>query len=85
MSTTLEIGFDRSLETRQGRASVLLFPGPFDSLVGRMHYRSVHDMPLIEVVHDSTWRKGSAVRRGSETLGPRARRAAAPTWRRRRS
>ncbi len=45
------------------RASVLLFPGPFDSLVGRMHYRSVQDIPLVEVVPDTSWRRGDWLRR----------------------
>jgi exopolysaccharide biosynthesis polyprenyl glycosylphosphotransferase len=50
------------------RASVLLFPGPFDSLVGRMHYRSVHDIPLIEVVPDTSWRQGDWLRRTYDLL-----------------
>jgi lipopolysaccharide/colanic/teichoic acid biosynthesis glycosyltransferase len=31
-------------------------PGPFESLIGRMRYRWVHDLPLIEVVRESEWR-----------------------------
>ena len=35
---------------------MLLLPGPFESLIGRMRYRWVHDLPLIEVVRESEWR-----------------------------
>ena len=38
------------------RGNVLLVPGPFDSMIGRMRYRWVRDIPLIEVVRDSEWR-----------------------------
>lgn len=38
------------------RGSVLVLPGPFESLIGRMRYRWVRDLPLIEVVRDSEWR-----------------------------
>jgi exopolysaccharide biosynthesis polyprenyl glycosylphosphotransferase len=42
--------------TRPDHTSVLLLPGPFESLIGRMRYRWVHDLPLIEVVRESEWR-----------------------------
>ena len=35
---------------------VLLLPGPFESLIGRMRYRWVNDLPLIEVVRETEWR-----------------------------
>ena len=41
--------------TRPDRTNVLLLPGPFESLIGRMRYRWVHDLPLIEVVRESEW------------------------------
>ncbi len=40
----------------RARGSVLLLPGPFESLIGRMRYRWVRDIPLIDVVRDSEWR-----------------------------
>ena len=42
--------------TRPDHTSVLLLPGPFESLIGRMRYRWVHDLPLIEVVRETEWR-----------------------------
>jgi len=38
------------------RGNVLLLPGAFESMIGRMRYRWVRDLPLIEVVRDSEWR-----------------------------
>jgi len=45
------------------RGAVLLLPGPFDSLIGRMRYRWVHDLPLIEVVRPEEWRLRLPVKR----------------------
>ncbi len=45
------------------RGSVLMLPGPFESLIGRMRYRWVRDIPLIEVVRDSEWRLFRPVKR----------------------
>jgi len=42
--------------TRPDHSSVLLLPGPFESLIGRMRYRWVNDLPLIEVVRETEWR-----------------------------
>jgi len=42
--------------SRPAHTNVLLLPGPFESLIGRMRYRWVHDVPLIEVVRESEWR-----------------------------
>lgn len=42
--------------TRPDHTSLLLLPGPFESLIGRMRYRWVHDLPLIEVVRETEWR-----------------------------
>lgn len=44
---------DRLSRRRPAHASLLLLPGPFESLIGRMQYRWVNDLPLIEVVRDS--------------------------------
>lgn len=42
--------------TRPAHTNVLLLPGAFESLIGRMRYRWVHDLPLVEVVRESEWR-----------------------------
>jgi exopolysaccharide biosynthesis polyprenyl glycosylphosphotransferase len=42
--------------TRPDHSNVLLLPGPFESLIGRMRYRWVHDLPLIEVMRETEWR-----------------------------
>ncbi|HYN22529.1 MAG TPA: sugar transferase [Thermoanaerobaculia bacterium] len=47
---------DRMAGTRPAHTNVLLLPGPFESLIGRMRYRWVHDLPLVEVVRESEWR-----------------------------
>jgi len=47
---------DRLSQQSGSRANVLLLPGPLESLIGRMRYRWVDDMPLIEVVRQSEWR-----------------------------
>jgi exopolysaccharide biosynthesis polyprenyl glycosylphosphotransferase len=49
--------------TRPDHTNVLLLPGPFESLIGRMRYRWVHDLPLIEVVRESEWRINWPVKR----------------------
>jgi exopolysaccharide biosynthesis polyprenyl glycosylphosphotransferase len=46
---------DHLAGTRPPHASVLLLPGPFESLIGRMRYRWVHDLPVVEVVGESEW------------------------------
>jgi len=46
---------DRLAGMRPAHSSVLLLPGPFDSLIGRMRYRWVHDLPVIEVMGESEW------------------------------
>ncbi len=47
---------DRLAGTRPDHTNVLLLPGPFESLIGRMRYRWVHDLPLIEVMRETEWR-----------------------------
>lgn len=54
---------DRLSGARPARSSVLLLPGPFESLIGRMRYRWVHDLPLIEVIRESEWRLHHPVKR----------------------
>lgn len=45
------------------RGNVMMIPGPFESMIGRMRYRWVEDIPLIEVVRDSEWRLFLPVKR----------------------
>jgi len=54
---------DHLAGTRPDRTNVLLLPGPFESLIGGMRYRWVHDLPLIEVVRESEWRISLPVKR----------------------
>jgi len=49
--------------SRPDHTNVLLLPGPFESLIGRMRYRWVRDLPLIEVVRESEWRLNRPVKR----------------------
>jgi exopolysaccharide biosynthesis polyprenyl glycosylphosphotransferase len=49
--------------TRPDRTNVLLLPGPFESLIGGLRYRWVHDLPLFEVVRESEWRLRLPVKR----------------------
>jgi exopolysaccharide biosynthesis polyprenyl glycosylphosphotransferase len=55
--------------TRPDHTNVLLLPGPFESLIGRMRYRWVHDLPLIEVVRESEWRINRPLKRVIDLLG----------------
>jgi exopolysaccharide biosynthesis polyprenyl glycosylphosphotransferase len=55
--------------TRPDHTNVLLLPGPFESLIGRMRYRWVHDLPLIEVVRDSEWRINRPLKRLIDLAG----------------
>lgn len=60
---------DRLAGTRPDHTNVLLLPGPFESLIGRMRYRWVHDLPLIEVVRESEWRINRPVKRLLDLAG----------------
>jgi exopolysaccharide biosynthesis polyprenyl glycosylphosphotransferase len=60
---------DRLAGTRPDHTNVLLLPGPFESLIGRMRYRWVHDLPLIEVVRESEWRINRPLKRLLDLLG----------------
>jgi exopolysaccharide biosynthesis polyprenyl glycosylphosphotransferase len=48
---------------------VLLLPGPFESLIGRMRYRWVRDLPMVEVVRQREWRVSSPLKRTFDILG----------------
>ena len=54
--------------TRPDHTSVLLLPDPFESLIGRMRYRWVHDLPLIEVVRETEWRINWPLKRWLDLL-----------------
>jgi exopolysaccharide biosynthesis polyprenyl glycosylphosphotransferase len=60
---------DRLSGVRPAHTSVLMLPGPFESLIGRMRYRWVHDIPLIEVVRESEWRINRPIKRLLDILG----------------
>ncbi|HVS13701.1 MAG TPA: exopolysaccharide biosynthesis polyprenyl glycosylphosphotransferase [Thermoanaerobaculia bacterium] len=59
---------DRMARGAGRRAGVLLLPGPFDSLLGRMRYRSVYDLPLIEVVREEEWGRTRPEKRALDLL-----------------
>ncbi len=54
---------DQLATQRPAGSNVLLLPGPIESLIGRMRYRWVDDVPLIEVVRQSEWRVNRPVKR----------------------
>lgn len=60
---------DRLADAGPRRGSVLLLPGPFESLIGRMRYRWVRDLPLIEVIRQTEWRVNRPLKRGLDLLG----------------
>lgn len=42
-------------ERPKGRPGLYLLPGPFESLMARMRYRWIRDIPLVEVVRPDEW------------------------------
>ena len=60
--------FDALALNPKTRPNILLLPSPFESLVGRMRYRSIHDVPLIEVVRRSEWTSRRPVKRMLDLL-----------------
>jgi len=54
---------------RPAHTAVLLLPGPFESLIGRMRYQWVSDLPLIEVIGASEWRIHLPWKRLFDVLG----------------
>jgi len=63
---------DRLAGVRPAHSSVLLLPGPFESLIGRMRYRWVHDLPVIEVVRESEWRLELPLKRAVDLVAASA-------------
>ena len=60
---------DQLAAIRHASGNVLLLPGPVESLIGRMRYRWVEDVPLIEVVRQSEWRLSRPIKRLMDLLG----------------
>lgn len=56
-----------SIGTR--RAGVLLVPDPFESLIGQLRYRWVHDIPMIEVVRRDEWSPNRPLKRTLDLVG----------------
>src|SRR5690606_33395945 len=54
---------------RPRHLSILLLPGPFDALIGRMRYRWVSDVPLIEVIGAAEWRLHRPLKRLVDVVG----------------
>ncbi len=54
---------DELAGSRPRRPTILLLPGPFESLIGTMRYRWINDLPLIEVMRDGDWRAPMPVKR----------------------
>ena len=59
--------------SRPEHTSLLLLPGPFESLIGRMRYRWVSDVPLVEVIGAGDWQHPPAAQ-----ARPRPRRRLVP-------
>ena len=51
------------------RGNVLLLPGPLESLIGRMRYRWVDDVPLVDVVRQTEWRVNQPLKRLVDLVG----------------
>jgi exopolysaccharide biosynthesis polyprenyl glycosylphosphotransferase len=58
--------------TRTRRPTILLLPGPFESLIGTMRYRWINDLPLIEVMREGDWRAAMPVKRLFDLAGATA-------------
>ncbi|MEO8276740.1 MAG: sugar transferase [Thermoanaerobaculia bacterium] len=54
---------------REHRPTVLLLPGPFESLIGTMRYRWINDLPLVEVMGEGDWRAPMPVKRVLDLAG----------------
>ncbi len=63
---------DEIAGTRHRRPTILLLPGPFESLIGTMRYRWINDLPLIEVMREGDWRAARPVKRVFDLAGATA-------------
>lgn len=59
---------DRLARVSKHRGSVLVLPNPYESLIGRMRFRSIQDAPLIEVVRESEWKMNRPLKRFVDIL-----------------
>jgi exopolysaccharide biosynthesis polyprenyl glycosylphosphotransferase len=55
--------------SRPEHTSLLLLPGPFESLIGRMRYRWVSDVPLVEVIGPGDWSIHRPLKRALDLAG----------------
>lgn len=55
--------------TSARRPTILLLPGPFESLIGTMRYRWINDLPLVEVVREGDWRAAMPIKRVCDIAG----------------
>ncbi|HEX4956191.1 MAG TPA: sugar transferase [Thermoanaerobaculia bacterium] len=60
---------DELSASRSAAGNVLMLPGPIESLIGRMRYRWVEDLPLIEVVRQSEWKVNRPLKRVVDAVG----------------
>jgi lipopolysaccharide/colanic/teichoic acid biosynthesis glycosyltransferase len=63
---------DEIAGNRSRRPTILLLPGPFESLIGTMRYRWINDLPLIEVMREGDWRAAMPVKRAFDLAGATA-------------
>ncbi len=57
-----------TLATNEASSSLLLLPNPFESLLGRTRFRSVHDIPLIELSARREWTGHELLKRGFDVF-----------------
>jgi exopolysaccharide biosynthesis polyprenyl glycosylphosphotransferase len=50
------------------RAQIYVVPSPYEILIGRREHLRLHDIPLIEVLHDEPSAGGNAAKRGFDVL-----------------
>lgn len=60
---------DRLGGSRRPRPTLLLLPGPFESLIGAMRYRWINDLPLIEVTRDLDGKGIHPIKRSVDLVG----------------
>lgn len=60
---------DRLALVGTGAGGVLLLPSPFESLIGRMRYRWVRDLPMVEVIRQREWRVNRPLKRALDLVG----------------
>ncbi|MEO8502448.1 MAG: exopolysaccharide biosynthesis polyprenyl glycosylphosphotransferase [Acidobacteriota bacterium] len=63
---------DRLATSRPEHTSLLLVPGPYESLIGQLRYRWVRDIPLVEVVRENDWGRRRPVKRALDLGGAAA-------------